>query len=288
VASRLILGTPSIYELTFNKSIVLPLPSIILHRFYDTVYILSFRVANFRSEWKLLISISSKNVKQATEKPFIDHISVQFPLTEIDKFFKLNVATISFLKTSAKLLNKDPFIVKLTLREAEKVASKLYETISGKLSATQSFVGGPIEITPQINLSSHAIESKTCRIFDLPQIEGEYVLRFTSLMTFGIFSVDGEPYISMFIKWAGKRRFGTRHGLISLRDWEKVSTLAKNTFSLLLLSFKLSETSEEEIANVLRSIGEATEKISNKIFKICEYRFFKTKQTSITRFLGYS
>jgi len=285
LASRLILGTPSIYELTFNKSMALPLPSIILHRFYDTVYILSFRVVNFRGEWKLLIAISSKNVRQATEKPFIDHIAVQFPLTEIDKLFKLNVATISFLKASAKLFNRDPLIIKLTLREAEKITSKLYETISGKLSATQSFVGGPMEITPQINLSSHAIENKTCKISDLPQIEGESLLRFTSLMTFGIFNIDGEPYVSMFIKWAGKRRFGTRHGLIPLRDWNKLSVLAKNAFSLLLLSFRLCETPEEKVTTILRDIGEATERLSTKIFEICRYRFFKTKQISITKFL---
>ena len=285
MASRLILGTPSIYELTFNKSMALPLPSIILHRFYDTVYILSFRVVNFRGEWKLLIAISSKNVRQTTEKSFIDHISVQFPLTEIDKLFKLNVATISFLKASAKLFNKDPFIIKLTLREAEKMASKLYETLSDRLSVTQSFVGGPMEITPQINLSSHAIESKTCKISDLPQIKGEPLLRFTSLMAFGISSVDGEPYVSLFIKWAGKRRFGTRHGLISLRDWNRLSALVKNAFSLLLLSFKLREISEEEVRAILRNIGEATEKLSAKIFEVCKYRFFKMKQTSITKFL---
>ncbi len=285
MASRLILGTPSIYELTFNKSMTLPLPSIILHRFYDTVYILSFRVVNFRGEWKLLIPISTKNLRQTTEKPFIDHISVQFPLTDIDKLSKLNIATISLLKTSAKLFNKDSLIVKLTLREAENVASKLYETISSRLSVSQTFVGGPIEITPQINLSSHMIESKTCKIPDLPQIEGEPILGFTSSMSFGIFSVDGEPYFSIFIKWTGKKRFGTRYGLISLKNWSKISTLAKNTLSLLLLSFKLREMPEEEITTILRNIGETTEHLSTKIVTVCEYRFLRTRQTSITRFL---
>jgi len=285
VSSRVILGTPSIYELTFDKSIVLPIPSIILHRFYDTVYILSFRAFNFRGEWKLVVAISSKNIRQPSEKPFLDHVLIQFPLTDLSRLYKFNLVTISFLKASAKLFEKDPIIVKLTLREAENIVSKLSDTISGKISVHQTFVGGPIEITPQINLSSHVIESRIYRVSSLPQIEGESMLGFTSLMNFGILSTTSEPYIAIFIKWSGKKRFGSKCGLISMSDWNKVSALAKNMFSLLLLSFKLRGATNDEITSILGDIGKNTENISNEIFSICEHKIFRTKQTSIKKFL---
>jgi len=285
VSSRVILGTPSIYEITFDKSIVLPIPSIILHRFYDTAYIFSFRAFNFRGEWKLIAAISSKNIRQPSEKPFLDHVLIQFPLTDLSKLCKFNMVTISFLKASARLFKKDPIIVKLTLREAENIVSKLFDAISGKISVHQTFIGGPIEIAPQINLSSHVIESKTYRVSSLPQIEGESMLGFTSSMNFKILSTDSEPYIAIFIKWSGKKRFGSRCGLISMSDWNKVSTLAKNVFSLLLLSFKLRGVTRDEVTSILGDIGRNTEEISNEIFNICEHKIFRLKQTSIKKFL---
>ena len=110
------------------------------------------------------------------------------------------------------------------------------------------------------------------------------MLGFISSMSFGIFSMAGKPYFAIFIKWSGKKRFGSRCGLIPVSDWNKVSTLAKNLFSLLLLSFKLRNTSNNEISSILGDLGKSTEKISLEIFNVCEHKIFRTKQTSIKKF----